>query len=200
MKKNYLYLFILAFGTIILISACTTVNLTSWKDPNAKTQVKNLVVMALFEKLGAASAFENTFADYFNGKGIYVKKSLDFMAPNQPYSNEELKQKLEAQGADAVLIFSPRSADKSLNYTPPTYSGYYRGYYGGAYSVSPGYYSESTTYRVQANLYTLADEKLIWSGDLSTTDPSSVEAAASQVAYKIYEDWTKNDMLFVTDK
>jgi hypothetical protein len=63
------------------------------------------------------------------------------------------------------------------------------------YSVSPGYYSESTTYRVQANLYTTSDEKLIWTGDLSTTDPSSVETAALQIAQSIYDDWLKNGLV-----
>ena len=117
------------------------------------------------------------------------------MAPGQQYSNDELKQKVAGMQADAVLIFIPKAADKSVNYTPPTYTGYYRGWYGGMYSVSPGYYSESTTYRAQANLYTTSDEKLIWTGDLSTTDPSSVETAALQIAQSIYDDWLKNGLV-----
>jgi hypothetical protein len=82
-----------------------------------------------------------------------------------------------------------------VNYTPPTYNGFYRGYYGGIYSVSPGYYSESTTYNVQANLYSVSEEKLIWTGDISTTDPGSIEAATYDISKEIYADWVRNQIV-----
>jgi hypothetical protein len=98
---------------------------------------------------------------------------------------------MNSLGADALIVFTPRGVDKSLNYTPSTYSGFYGGYRGGYYNVSPGYYSESSTYHLQANLYSATDEKLIWSGELNTTDPSSVEAAVYEVSKEIYRDWVK---------
>lgn len=147
------------------------------------------------DKLEYSQAIEDAIKSYFTEKGLKCTRSLDFMAPNQQYSNEELKEKVVSLGADAVLIFVPKGQDKSVNYTPPTYSGYYRGWYGGMYSVSPGYYSESTTYNIQANLYTVADEKLLWTGDLSTTDPSSIQAAAYEVSRTIYNDWLKRGII-----
>ena len=200
MKKLNLLLVIVVLGTLSLIYSCTTVNLTSWKDPGSNTQINNVVVLGLFEKLEVAKAVEENVVSYFTSHGLKCTKSLDFMAPGQQYSNDELKQKVAGFGADAVLIFVPKAADKSVNYTPPTYTGYYRGWYGGMYSVSPGYYSESTTYRVQANLYTTADEKLIWTGDLSTTDPSSIETAAMQIAQSVYDDWVKNNIVKAAEK
>jgi hypothetical protein len=61
--------------------------------------------------------------------------------------------------------------------------------------VSPGYYSESSTYHIQANLYSVADEKLMWTGDLNTTDPGSVEAAVYEISKEIYQDWVKNQII-----
>ncbi len=182
----------LFISVAMVISSCTTVNLTSWKDPASTATVNHVVILTLFERLDYTRTFEDQLASYFTSKGLTCTKSLDFMPPNQNFSDEELKQKISGFNADAVLVFSPRGADKSVNYTPPTYNGYYRGYWGGMYSVSPGYYTESTTYRIQSNLYTIADEKLIWTGDISTTDPGSIEAAAYEVARKIYDDWAGN--------
>jgi hypothetical protein len=195
MKKLTVAAGSLAIGVVLLVSACTTVNLTSWKDPASTAQINEVVVLGLFDKLEVAKTMEENVTAYFTSHGLKAVKSLDFMAPGQQLSNEELKQKIESLNADAVLVFVPRSADKSVNYTPPTYSGYYRGWYGGAYSVSPGYYSESTTYHIQANLYTVKDEKLVWTGDLSTTDPSSIDAAASYIGQRIYDDWVRNNLV-----
>jgi hypothetical protein len=195
MKNIKFSLMAMAATGMLALSSCTTVNLTSWKDPGSNAQINKLVVMALFDKLEYAKPFEETTASYWTTKGLKCVKSLDFMAPGQQFTSEELKEKVAQQGADAIVIFTPKSADKSVNYTPPTYTGYYRGWYGGLYSVSPGYYSESTTYHVQANLYTISDDKLIWTGDLSTTDPGSIEMAASKMAQGIYNDWIKNKIV-----
>lgn len=186
---------VVLIGLVFVISSCTTVRLTSWKDESSATQVSNVVVFALSDKLEYSQAIEDAIKSYFVNKGLKCTRSLEFMAPNQQYSNEELKEKVAGYGADAVLIFVPKGKDKSVNYTPPTYSGYYRGWYGGMYTVSPGYYSESTTYHVQANLYTVADEKLLWTGDLSTTDPASIQAAAYEVSRSIYSDWLKRGIV-----
>jgi hypothetical protein len=189
-------LFIIALALIaVAVSSCTTVRLTSWKEPGTSATVSNVMIIALFERLEFTKPFEENMTSYFKSKGLKASKSLDFMAPNQSLTDEELKAKVLASGADAVLVFTPKGADKSVNYTPPTYNGFYRGYYGGIYSVSPGYYSESTTYNVQANLYSVSEEKLIWTGDISTTDPGSIEAATYDISKEIYADWVRNQIV-----
>ncbi len=184
----------------LMITSCTTVNLTSWKDPASTAKVQHVVILTLFERLEYAQPFENQMASYLTDQGLQVTKSLDFMPPNQNMSDDELKAKISGFGADAVLVFSPKGADKSVNYTPPTYHGYYRGYWGGVYAASPGYYSESTTYRIQSNLYSATEEKLIWTGDLTTTDPGSIDAAAYEMSRKIYADWVKNQIVIPSAK
>ena len=195
MKKLNVVSFVFTLIALFLISSCTTVNLTSWKDPGSNAQVNHVFVLGLFDKLEVLKPVEENVSAYFSAHGLQCSKSLDYIAPNQSISEQELKDKVVSVGADAVLVFSPKGADKSVNYTPPTYGGYYRGYWGGYYAASPGYYSESTTYHVQANLYSAADDKLLWTGDISTTDPSSIEVAASQIAQSIYNDWVKQGLV-----
>ena len=195
MKKLVIAVLFTGLMSGFLLTSCTSVNLTSWKDQSTNTQVNEVVIMALFDRMDVTKSIEENMCSYFTAKNLKCIKSLDFIPPNQQLTESELKEKLIGTGADAVLIFIPKQADKSVNYVPPTYSGYYRGWYGGMYTVSPGYYSESTTYRVQANLYTKEDKGLIWSGDISTTDPSTIDAAAMQMASAVYKDWVKNGIV-----
>lgn len=195
MKKLSVSLFVFAAGMLFLVSSCTTVNLTSWKDPGATAPVKSVFVLTLFERLDVTKSFEEYTASTFATGGLTTFKSLDYIAPNQALSAEELEAKVKSLGAETVLVYAPKGKDNTVNYTPPTYSGFYGGYRGGIYSVSPGYYSESTTYHIQANLYNVADGKLIWTGDLSSTDPTSADAAAYEVAKSIYNDWVKSKLI-----
>jgi hypothetical protein len=191
MKKMKLLVLLTGVMLFMVLFSCTTVNLTSWKDPGVSAQVSKVFVLALSERLEFSTKFEQNTASYLNSQGLQCFQSLDYFAPNQPFTVEQLKAKLDELGADALIVFAPKGVDKSVDYTPPTYSGFYGGYRGGYYNVSPGYYSESSTYHLQANLYSVSDEKLIWTGDLNTTDPGSVEAAVYEVSKVIYKDWVK---------
>jgi len=102
MKKLNLLLVTFVLGALALIYSCTTVNLTSWKDPGSNAQINNVVVLGLFEKLEVAKAVEESVVSYFTAHGLKCTKSLDFMAPGQQYSNDELKLKVAGLGADAV--------------------------------------------------------------------------------------------------
>jgi hypothetical protein len=195
MKKMTLLFSVAAIGLIFMVSSCTSVNLTSWKDPGTNVQVKHVFILAMFDKLEVTQPVEQYTANYFTAHGLACTKSLDVIAPGQQLSETELQQKVTAAGADAVLVFVPKTSDQSLDYNPPTYAGAYRGWYGGVYAVSPGYYSVSTTYHCQANLYLVNGNKLIWTGDLSSTDPTSIEDAASHMAQSIYNDWVKNNLV-----
>lgn len=200
MRKISLAALLSGIMLFLIMSSCTTVNLTSWKDPASTEQIRQVYILALFEKLEFIMPFENNTAAYFADKGLTSVKSIDHFPPTQPFSAEDLKAKVSALGVDALLVFAPKGVDKSVNYTPPTYSGFYGYYRGGYYNVSPGYYSESKTYHIQANLYSVADEKLIWTGDLTTTDPGSLESAIYEIDREIYIDWVKNGLVSTESK
>lgn len=80
------------------------------------------------------------------------------------------------------------------NYVSPYYGGYgnpysypltsypyynysYYGYYSSVYSTvySPGYYVNTTSYFIESSLFDTKSEKLLWTGQTETTDPSSVK-------------------------
>lgn len=195
MKKISFSTLLLVIGMAWVLSSCTTVNLTSWKDPGTTTQINSVFVLTLFEKLEAAKPFEDYSAQTFTTGGLKVFKSMDYIAPNQGITSDQLVAKVKELGAQSVLVYAPKGQDNTVNYNPPTYAGFYGGWRGGVYAVNPGYYSESTTYHVQANLYLVDGDKLIWTGDMSSTDPTSAESAALEASKAVYNDWVKNGLV-----
>ena len=63
--------------------------------------------------------------------------------------------------------------------TPPTFDGYWGMAWPGAYD--PGYLSTETVVRVDTNVFSLADNKRVWSGLSKTVDPNTMRSAIDDV-------------------
>ena len=78
-------------------------------------------------------------------------------------------------------------------YVSPGYASYgypYYGYYSYAYSTvySTGYYTTATSYFIESNLYDVASQKLMWTAQTNTDDPTSIETESANFARIIADD------------
>jgi hypothetical protein len=131
-----------------------------------------------------------------------------------------LQQKIKDKGIDGLIFINPFDIQKTTEYhegssisiTGPAY-GNYPGYYGNAsplayrgsyydyytYAVgtvySPGYYSTSTTYYLQTNLFDVETEKLIWAAQTKTVDYKNLEKEADQLASLLISDLAKRNIV-----
>mgnify|MGYP001182379356 CR=1 FL=1 len=110
---------------------------------------------------------------------------------------------------DARLVYNPNT-DKEQEYTPAsTYNnprtryysggggmygyGFY-GFYGTTYATvhEPGYFETSTKIQLETNLYSAANDGLVWTGQSDTVDPKSIpdarESMTTAVAKKLKEE------------
>src|SRR5262245_17314597 len=162
---------------------------TSWTDPTAANRTyKKIVVVGVTHRESARRMFEDTFVADLHARSIAATPSYTFAAEGQ-IDKETATAKLREVGADAVIV--TRLVDKETveTYYPPTYTsvpeayneGWY-GYYmmGYTYEASPGYVEENKIYRIETNLYDVANDKLIWSG-LTETTLSSGSAPESEI-------------------
>jgi hypothetical protein len=84
-------------------------------------------------------------------------------------------------------------------YTP--YGGYYYGCYWCHYNImygrvySPGYFSTTTTYLLEFDLYSVADNKLQYSAHVKSIDPSSAESLANNFSNVVVKDMQKKGIL-----
>lgn len=179
----------MAAATLAFVACTTTVNLSSWKNPEAKGTVSKLLVMAVFDKMNVIDPIETQCVNYFGSRNLPSIRALDVMNPFRQYTQDELRKKLDSLGADGFLLITYKSTDVNLGYQQGFYGGY-RGYWGGG-----GNYYIDKTYNLRAMLYTVQTDALVWSGDLSIPDPNDVTSAAQQLAQTIFNDWVAKQLL-----
>ena len=54
--------------------------------------------------------------------------------------------------------------------------------------TSGGYWTSTSTVKLNASLYTHGSKKAIWTGDITVTEPKYVDQASNAIAHCIYSD------------
>lgn len=120
-------------------------------------------------------------------------------------TEKEVNAKLAADGVDGVLTIVLLDKQKERYYVPGrvVYSPYiyyhnrFYGYYQSIYSrvESPGYFDVTTRYFWESNLYDLTSNKLMYSVQTQSFDPSSIESLAHEYGQIIIQNMTRNRVL-----
>jgi hypothetical protein len=199
-----------------LFTSCgSSVNLTSWTNPKENSKIGNVVVWGMFDKLEYQKPFEQYAVNYFNSKGFKAMESLKFLSPGTKYELTALEKKFDSLGVDGILVVTYKGTDKSETYVPQTtsvYPDYYYNYYnyynwgypmygyGANVVTTGGYWATTSTVNLHANLYANSNNALIWTAEISITDPEYIDEVTARVASQIYDDWQKNGLLKVVAK
>ena len=174
----------------LMLASCSSTKLEkSWADPsfNAATTepFKKVLIFAPLKDAASQRTAEDKIAAQFKEKSAAVP-SYTYLQPSDT-NQTVLDQKLIKDGFDGVISMQLKEVEKSTSYVQgTTYGGYhgYRGYYGyGAYS--PGYYTEDKTFFVETNLYSIRDNKLLWSGTTSSINPSKFDKTMDEIIYTV---------------
>lgn len=202
---------ILIISLIILgSSACSTTKIIgSWKDPETNKSFGNIMVVGLTSNFLAQISVEERMTHYLISRGgVKAQDSQDVFDPQMKITEEmkdKVAKKLREQGFDGLLTVALVSIDQNTSHVPGTayqpygYPGYgnYWGYYG-YYSpmvYSPGYYTSNKIYTIEANLYDVTTEKLVWAARSETTDPSSLNKFSKEYSKKVVYQLDQEGML-----
>ena len=172
---------VVALGMALAIASCASTDMTStWTDPSAKgASLSKIAVMAMAKDPGLRRMAEDAAAAQL--AGAHAVPSYQVLGDIDLKDREGVKAKLKEQGFEGVLFM--RLAGVTEQVSPVAY-GTFDGYYdfaaGAAYG--PGYMQTDTIVHVVSNLYSLRDDKLIWSGVSQTFDPASAQSTVSGVA------------------
>jgi hypothetical protein len=203
MKK---YLILLA---AIILSGCgsNTSIVSSWRDPKitvAQEHFKKVLVVALVKDEASRRTAENRIA----ASNEIFKTSYQYLNESTSQLTKEQKLKiLQDENFDGVITMRLVSTEKETNYVPGTYTGMYYGGFDGMYTnvygygfgnwygmyspsfYDPGYYQETTSYMVETNIFSLKENKLIWTGttkseyvtDLGQTVDAIMQAVVAEM-------------------
>ena len=213
MKKMMYAPGLLVVLVAFFFTSCNTITLTSWTNPKEHQKIGNVVVWAMFDKLEYQKPFEQYATNYFVSKGFKAEESLNFIPPGQKLGLQELEKKFDSLGIDGILVITYKGTDKSENYIPPTttvYPDFYYNYYnyynwgypmygmGSNVVTTGGYWVSSSVVNLHANLYSNANNGLIWTAEISINDPQYIDQVSYQIAAQMYADWVKNGLLKTT--
>ncbi|SEO11873.1 hypothetical protein SAMN05444671_0950 [Flavobacterium sp. CF108] len=206
--KKYLILLI----AILSLSGCgsNTTIVNSWRDPKitvAQEHFKKVLVVALVKDEASRRITENRIAS----SNPIFKTSYQYLNETTKELTKEQKLKiLQDENFDGVVTMRLVSTEKETTYVPGSYTGMYYGGFDGLYSgvygygfgnwygmyspayYDPGYYQETTYYMVETNIFSLKENKLIWTGttksDYVTDLGQTVDAIMQAVVKEMRKD------------
>jgi hypothetical protein len=170
----------------------------SWADPSFNTTTtkpfnKVLIIAPLKDAASQRSAEDKIAKQLKQGVGV---QSYSYLSTADSVK-EVVDAKLLKDGFDGIITMQLKEVEKSTSYVQgSSYGGYhgYRGYYGYG-SYSPGYYEENKTFMVETNLYSIRENKLLWSGTTSSLNPTSFDKTIDQIIYTIKYELQKKGMI-----
>jgi hypothetical protein len=206
--KKYLILLLV----ILSLSGCgsNTTIVNSWRDPKitvAQEHFKKVLVVALVKDEASRRITENRIAS----SNPIFKTSYQYLNETTKDLTKEQKLKiLQDENFDGVVTMRLVSTEKETTYVPGSYTGMYYGGFDGLYSgvygygfgnwygmyspayYDPGYYQETTYYMVETNIFSLKENKLIWTGttksDYVTDLGQTVDAIMQAVVKEMRKD------------
>lgn len=188
MKKIFFALCILAAGC----SSTSTIN--SWKAPGATLtpeQYKKVLVVVLAKDEQARKIAEEKVAS--NYKAINISYPI-FTLKQLGEDTLKSKNMIKELGYDAMIVMRLVTVKAKSTYVAGSHNQAYQKngiYYFGDYLNSSSYATDMQ-FIVATNVWSLKDEKLLWSGVTESTDPKKldqlVDNVAEEVVYQMEQD------------
>jgi hypothetical protein len=175
---------------------CATTEMTStWTDPTARgTSMARIAVIALSKDPGLRRMAEDTAASQM--RGAQAVPSYQVLGDADLRNREVVKAKLLAQGFQGVLVMRMAGVTEQVTAVGGPY-GTFDGYYDWAGSAvyAPGYLETDTVVHVVSNLYSLDQNKLVWSGVSQTFDPASAKSFMTDVSKAVAKSLEKDRLI-----
>lgn len=205
MKTRYLSLLLLP--ALAICCSPSTVITATWKNTVAQTHpYSRIIVAALTNNTIAKETVENDIAIAL-GASVEVLKSISEFPPDISNSDTDkvtILNNVKNKNIDAILTISLVNKETDTRYVPgrvpydpisgyayyDSFWGYYSHWYPSAFNQ--GYYIEDKVYFIETNLYDVKSEKLIWSAQSKTYNPSDLKTFSKEystlIAKKLKQD------------
>lgn len=205
--KRYLTLFLLL--SLMSCSSSDTVIVNSWKDPESnaeKEQFKKVMVVALVKDDRTRRNIENTLVD---NNPIFRSSYAFLNGATVDLTKEQRLSILKSENFDGVVTMRLVNMETETNYVPGTNTGMYYGGMGYGYGYgfdnwygyyspnfyTPGYYQENTLYLIETNVFSLNQNKLVWTGTTKSTNITDPETTTRNIMIEVVKQMEKDGFL-----
>ncbi len=205
--------FSVALAVALVIAAIATAANTklafSWRNPAfTGGNFKNIMVLAVNGKSARRADFEDRMVSALEHPGIQVVQSYSLLPrpEDTPIDQAALRDVVNGQHFDAILVSRLTKYDKTTNYVPgdtrtlpPQLVSTFYGYYTFVTPVvyTPGYMQTDTKAQIETNLYSTAgnDGQLVWTCTSSIFNPRSPNAAIDAVVKLVVKELAKQQVI-----
>jgi hypothetical protein len=200
-------------GLILMVISvgCNTSKITnSWKSNYiTDNKFKNILVLGLIRESDRSIQrnMENHLVEDLLQRGYKAESALTEYGPKafDKIDEEAAIGKIKNTGVDAVITIVLLDKKKERKYIPGNIFfspyGYYYNHFWGYRSAlynriyEPGYYVTDTKYFWESNVYDMSTQKLVYSVQTESFDPSSTEKMGHEYGQIIIKDLIRNEVL-----
>jgi hypothetical protein len=178
----------------LLASACASTQLVStWKEPGTgSVYFRNVIAVAPVKDPAVRRALEDELSkDLINTHAV---PSYTVLSDEELKDPEKLKEKVAALGFDGMVVFRIVSVDKEATWVPGTYAGPYWAF-GGWPMYDYGYVQTDTVVRVDTNVYSVGDNRLVWASTSKTFNPGSAKKLVDSVAKAVAKEMKREGLV-----
>jgi hypothetical protein len=166
---------------------------------------RKMLVASIMENYLVRQEFEDEMKELLEKYNVEGIQSYMVLPPRNEMMEGELKQRIKESSLDSVLVVRPKAMRKETeevvtggSYLPPpgyyTFWPYWNMAYGGFYATS-SYTKENVIVRVEFNLYSTKDEKLVWSGESDTLYSENFEKLGKGYAQALVNQLKKDKVI-----
>ncbi len=208
MKKGTILSKLLFVFIISIITSCTSTEvISSWSISNPPTNaMKKILVVGVMANRETKDQIEQAMTGALNKEGVIANTSMNVFGPKRFRDMQESEITSTLKGSDytAIMIVSLVNKEKQVQYVPGTYyaypyadySLYYRRYwYVYDQMYTPGYYESTTNWVLEADIYTINGDELIYSTQTRSYDPENAKDLAVSFANSIVNELKTKKMI-----
>lgn len=199
----------LSFIAVVVIAlSCNTTKITSsWREPNKTVylnSLKKVLVVAFFKDETSRHKAEDQMSSFLNGNGL---QSYKYWGSSFNKNHEkDIRAKIRGDGFDGAVTMRLIDVEKEKTYTSRNtllYPNYYRSfsdYYiqNWGYHSNNGYFTTTKIYTIETNVFSIKEDRIIWTGLTKTTNPAGVDKLMAEVSHVVYKKMLKEG--FVREK
>jgi hypothetical protein len=183
---------------LLVAGGCSSATITNtWKDPGLTGPIhfNKIVALVIYQDGTIRRAAEDAMVENIGPERSVA--AYNVVTEDDRRDVQKLKAKLQAAGIDGAVTMKLVDKKNQTTYVPgsPGYGSFY-GYYGyTGYAGTPGYFVTDTIATVETRIYSVAEDKLLWSATTETYNPSNVRDNIRDIAKVIGDELRKEKLV-----
>jgi hypothetical protein len=170
-----------------------------WVAPDiAKYQFEHILTICIIKDETTRQMVEDAMAARVKKDNAFP--SYNILQEAELRDKELAKRKILQMGFDGAVLMRPLRVEDRVNYVPGSYPPYYGsfwGYYGWAWPAvyTPDYVYTDKIVQVETTIYSIKDDKLLWTSLSETTNPQSARDVVLGIAKAIGKEARKRGLV-----